>query len=141
MEVQMPTCKRWLGGLWFSFAALLFLVLIVQTIFGHYGAQPDEAWGWLLPSILPTLSLMIAVLVMDALGKSTKAKTVDKFFFLLTFGVSAFYLVMVALPIFLQPFTTQDPLAALKQSNLWLGPLQGLVSGSLAAFFVKRGKA
>jgi hypothetical protein len=45
---------------------------------------------------------------------------------------------MLALPIFLQPFSTLDPVALLKQSSLWLGPLQGLVSAALAAFFIKR---
>jgi hypothetical protein len=45
---------------------------------------------------------------------------------------------MVTLTIILQPFAALDPLTLVKQSNLWLGPLQGLVSAALVAFFTKR---
>lgn len=138
MQLPMRRCKRRLAVAWFTGSALLFLVLTLQTIFGRNGSDASEAWGWLMPGILPTLSLITGVLVMDALGKSLKADAVDGFMFWLTFSLSVFYLVMVALPILLQPFTQVEPLALLKQSNLFLGPLQGLVSAALAAFFVKR---
>lgn len=140
MQIPMARCKRVLGTIWFLGAAFLFLLMIVQTIFGRYGSDATEAWGWLMPGLLPTLSLIVGVLVMDALGKSVKAKTVDGFMFWLTSGLSVFYLVMLALPILLQPFSQLEPVALLKQSNLYLGPLQGLVSAALAAFFVKREK-
>jgi hypothetical protein len=137
MALSMTAARRRLSVVWFTGAGLLFLVMIVQTVFDHYGSDAEEAWGWLLPGILPTLSLIIGVLVMDALGKSVKAAAVDGFMFWTAFGLSVFYLLMVALPILLQPFTGLEPLTTLKQSNLWLGPMQGLVSAALAAFFVK----
>ena len=137
MALSMAAAKRRLSVVWFTGAGLLFLVMILQTIFGRYGADAEEAWGWLLPGILPTLSLIIGVLVMDALGKGVKAQRVDAFMFWTSFGLSVFYLLMVALPILLQPFVSSEPLMLLKQSNLWLGPMQGLVSAALAAFFVK----
>lgn len=137
MALSMAAAKRRLSVVWFTGAGLLFLVMIVQTIFGHYGEDAEDAWGWLLPGVLPTLSLIIGVLVMDALGKSVKARAVDAFMFWTAFGLSVFYLLMVALPILVQPFTESEPLAVLRQSNLWLGPMQGLVSAALAAFFVK----
>jgi hypothetical protein len=31
-----------------------------------------------------------------------------------------------------------EPLNLMTQSNLWLGPFQGLVTASIGAFFVKR---
>jgi hypothetical protein len=96
----------------------------------------EEAWAWLLPGILPTLSLIIGVLVMDALGMSVRAATVDGFMFWAAFGLSVFYLVIVALPILLQPFSAIEPLWMLRQSNLWLGPMQGLVGAAPAAFFI-----
>ena len=138
MQVSMMRCKRRLGALWFAWSAFLFILLTLQTVFGRYGSSADEAWGWLMPGILPTLSLIVGVLVMDALGKSVKVKSVDSYFFWLTFALCSFYLLMVTLSILLQPFATLDALALLKQSNLWLGPLQGLVSAALVAFFTKR---
>jgi hypothetical protein len=137
MALSMTAARRRLSVVWFTGAGLLFLVMIMQTFLGHYGSDAEEAWGWLLPGVLPTLSLIIGVLVMDALGKSVKASRVDGFMFWTAFGLSAFYLLMVALPILVQPFIGSEPLALLKQSNLWLGPMQGLVSAALAAFFVK----
>ena len=59
------------------------------------------------------------------------------FVFCFIFILSGSYLVMLALPIFLQPFTFKNPLETMKQSNLWIGPFQGLVSASIGAFFVK----
>jgi hypothetical protein len=138
MQVSMTRCKRRLGVLWFAWSGLLFVLLTLQTVFGRYGSNADEAWGWLLPGILPTLSVIISVLVMDTLGQSVKVKSVDNYFFRLTFSLCSFYLMMVTLSIILQPFAALDPLALVKQSSLWLGPLQGLVSAALVAFFTKR---
>jgi hypothetical protein len=140
-RLPMARCKQWLGGLWFSTAAILFLLVILQTIFGKYGANAKDAWGWLLSQIMPTLSLIIGVLVIDALDKGPTTNGADRFLFRLTFGLSVFYLLMVLLPIIIQPFTELGPLELLTQSTLWLAPLQGLVSASLAAFFVKREKS
>ena len=133
----MVTCKRRLATLWFLASGFLFLVVTTQTIFGKYGDQATDAWGWLLPTILPTLSLILGVLVMDARGKVVREQEVDRFLFDLTVGLSAVYLLMVALTIFVQPLVSTGAIALMKQSKLWLGPFQGLVSGSMGAFFVK----
>lgn len=136
-RVSMVTCKRRLATLWFLASGFLFLVVTTQTIFGKYGDQATDAWGWLLPTILPTLSLILGVLVMDARGKVVREQEVDRFLFDLTVGLSAVYLLMVALTIFVQPLVSTGAIALMKQSKLWLGPFQGLVSGSMGAFFVK----
>jgi hypothetical protein len=87
---------------------------------------------------MPTLSLITGVMVMDTLGKGIKIKKVDRFIIRLTYAVSATYIFVVASTIFFQPFSTVPLLDLMKQSNLWLGPFQGLASASLAAFFVKK---
>ena len=86
-------------------------------------------------------NIFVGALVMDALGKGIKRKTVGRFVFRLSFSLSALYLFAVALTILLQPFASLSPLELMKQSNLWLGPFQGLVSASIGAFFVKREQA
>ena len=138
-RVLMATCKRRLATLWFLAGGFLFLVVTVQTVLGKYGDGASDAWGWLLPTVLPTLSLILGVLVMDARGKAMKDQEVDRFLFDLTLGLSAVYLLIVALTIFVQPWVSTGAIALMKQSKLWLGPFQGLVSGSMGAFFV-RGK-
>ncbi|MBU4445014.1 hypothetical protein KJ656_08045 [bacterium] len=137
MTLPMSNCKRKLATLWFSGAGVLFFVLLLQTIFGRYGNRSPDAWSWFLPTILPTLSLVIGVLVMDVLGKGLRAIVVDAFLFRLTFGISTAYLVAVLLLFLLQPFSTVSPFDLLNQSNLWLGPFQGLVAAAMGAFFVK----
>src|SRR5262249_4969396 len=111
--------------------------LLAQTILGRYGERASEAWSWLLPTIMPTLSLMIGVLVMDALGHGIKIMEIDAFLFKLTFGISSAYLAAVFLIVILQPLSRLSPFDLMGQSNLWLGPFQGLVAAALGAFFVK----
>lgn len=49
---------------------------------------------------------------------------------------SVFYLLLVAVTILAQPFLQDvSPIELMHRSNLWLGPLQGLTAGVLAAFF------
>lgn len=140
MELSMVKCKRRLAVVWFAGGGFLFFLVFLQSTLGAYGDNVADAWGWLMPSIMPTLSLMIAVFVTDMLDKRTQTQHntgADAFFFRLTFYLSIAYLVVVLLTLLLQPFATLPPTELLKQSHLWMGPLQGLVTASLGAFFVK----
>jgi hypothetical protein len=137
MKLSMAQCKRRLATLWFCGAGSIFFVIFLQTVFGHYGDKTPEVWGWLLPTIMPTLSLSIGVLVMDALGKGASIPRIDAFLYQLTFGLSMAYLFAVLLLFVLQPLTTVPPLQLMQQSNLWLGPFQGLVAAGMGAFFSK----
>lgn len=135
MTVSMPRCKRRLATAWFLGAGVIFFVVYLQTIFGRYGEKTTEVWSWLMPTIIPTLSLAIGVLVMDALGKGAKIARADEFLFRLTLAISCAYLIAVLLLFLLQPFTDVPPLQLMQQSNLWLGPFQGLVAAGMGAFF------
>ncbi len=61
MQVSMAQCEARLATLWFIGAGTLFTVVLIQTIMGHYGDKIDEVWGWFLPTVMPTLSLVIGV--------------------------------------------------------------------------------
>lgn len=141
MTTSLPVvrCRKRLATLWFAGSGILFFLVLVQTLLGHYGDKANEAWGWALPTIMPTLSLIIGVLVADALGKGTRTtQGVSAFLFRLTFSLSAAYLLVVVLTIVFQPFASLSPIELMRQANLWLGPFQGLVSASLGVFYVKR---
>lgn len=135
MTVSMSRCKRRLATVWFLGAGTIFFVVYLQTIFGRYGDKTTEVWSWLLPTVIPTLSLAIGVLVMDGLGKGAKVARADEFLYRLTLGISCAYLISVFFLFLLQPFTTVPPLQLMQQSNLWLGPFQGLVAAGMGAFF------
>jgi hypothetical protein len=139
MQIPMEECKIKLATTWFVGSGFVFLILVLQTIFGRFGdGEVSEAWGWLLPSIMPTLSLILSVLVMDAQGTGTNKRTVDRFLFRLSFGLSLAYLIIVASVILLRYFAPYKPLELMKLSNYWLGPLQGLVIVAVGVFFVKK---
>ena len=135
--LPMARCKRRLATVWFILSGLIFLLLVVQTVMGRYGDGATDAWGWFLPNVMPTLSLIVAVLVLDQMGKGARTGTADRFLFRLAISLSAAYLLLILLSILIQPFAALPPLQLMQQSNLWLGPLQGLVAGALGAFFIK----
>jgi len=138
MKVPMDRCKKRLSVVWFIGGGFVFFILLLQTMFGRFGANAIEAWGWFLPTVMPTLSLMLGVLIADAVSKKATTKSVDRFLFRLAFTLSFVYVLVVALTVLLQPLSAfSNPLELMGLSNLWLGPLQGLVAAVIATFFDK----
>jgi len=134
------TKSKWVfASIWLGGAGLVFTILVVQSLVGRYGAQSQEAWAWYLPTVMPTLSLIIGVLVSDF--RTAKADALPlpvsaRGLLWLGIGLSVFYLLLVAVTILAQPFVQDvSPIELMHRSNLWLGPLQGLTAGVLAAFF------
>jgi len=138
--ISVRTCKKRLASLWISVGLALFILLVLQSTLGKFGTQVEEAWAWFLPTIMPTLSLIIGVLVLDVSSTRQRDKQIDLFLFRLAFYLSAIYLALVMLVPLIQPFTGSPPFELMKRSNFWLGPLQGIVAAVLGAFFVKGAK-
>lgn len=140
---------RWrLALIWFPFSALIFLLLIAQSIGGVFGADLQRVWGWAMPNFLPTISLMLTVFGADAMRPaSDSAVVVRKGFFVLSCSMSVFYLLIFLLTILVQPslqlFGNGDDavvakLKLLETSNIWLGPLQAMVVAAIGVvFFLK----
>jgi hypothetical protein len=138
---------RWrLAAVWFPACGVVFLLLIGQSIGGVFGDEIQRVWGWALPNFVPTLALMISVFAAEAVKPHAKDTSfVRKNFYLLALGLSVFYLGLLLFSILIQPFlhwingAAGGGIAArmdlLETSNLWLGPLQGLVVGSLSVLF------
>jgi hypothetical protein len=146
MKVPITKCKYWLATVWLAAFLFLLTVLILQATFGRYGTnasdgKASEAFSWFLPTIVPTLSLIIGVLVSDARDDRKDVKLVDQMMYRLSMLLSIFYLAMVSLIFFIDPFTNWSQLQLMKISNLWLGPLQGLVSATIGVFFFSKESA
>jgi hypothetical protein len=135
--ITTRVCKRRLAALWFGVGLVLFRVLALQSVFNRFGDRVEEAWSWFLPSIVPTLSLIVGVLVLDFTSGTDTEKRIAPFYFWLAFLLSVVYLVLISMTLFLQPFIGVPLLDLMKRSNLWLRPLQGLVAAALGVFFVK----
>ncbi len=133
--VDIGPCKVRLAQLWLAGGAVLYGILLAQSLIGYYGEEVADAWSWLLPTTLPTLSLIVGLLVADTKRKPKKTDQVNRFVFQLAMGLSAFYLTAVLLTLLVQPLIEFAPPEVMKRSNLWLAPLQGLVAAALGAFY------
>ncbi|HWJ37609.1 MAG TPA: hypothetical protein VNR86_02465 [Sphingomicrobium sp.] len=138
---------RWaLGKIWFIGAALIAALLIFQSLAGVYEGRTQAVWGWALPNIMPTLSLMIGVFAAAALQDHVESDSmhVRRPFFRLAMGMSAFHLIVVAATIIAQPFlgtiagSQANPMTLFDMSNIWLGVLQGMVAAIIGALFFSK---
>jgi hypothetical protein len=141
---------RWtLAKVWFCGAGMFILVLIAQSFGTIYEGHIPEVWSWALPTVMPTVSLIIAVLRSTALQKNEQTdegtQHVRRPFYVVTFWLSIFYLALLlgsvlSAPMmsFLHSEETFSPFDAMKLSNLWLAPIQGLVIGCLGTLFFQK---
>jgi len=151
-RTPLETARWQLATVWFGGSGIIALILFVQSLLGAFGQHVQQVWGWAVPNILPSLSLMMIVFVGTALvdDPETDKMAVRTPFLRLCLGLSGFHLLCVALVILLQPFMASrtpdgqdfDPMASFTVANLLLGPLQGLVAAALGAlFFTKSQRA
>ncbi len=140
MRIPIANTKKRLTIIWFSGSGIIFALLLLRTISGKFGTEAKDTWGLMLPTFLPTLSLIIGILIADATASknSEDTATVDRFFFYLSSFLSTAYLATVVLIILLNPFSTLSLPELMHLSNLWLAPFQGLVAASLGAFLVSK---
>ncbi len=137
MKIDVRHCRYTLMVTWFAGACVIALILIAQQVRGYYGDDADVAWSWFTPNVVPTLSLMVAVLV-AAQQETGPARQVDRAFYRLTLAVSAFYLALLLGTVLVQPFAARQPLEVMKDSLWYLAPFQGLSTGLIGAFFLKK---
>lgn len=134
--IKFDKAKKNMAILWLIFAAMIFTIFIIMT-FTKFQNYDQTAWNWLLPSLLPTLSLIIGVLVTDSSSKTDLDVTVGRFYYIIAMGCSVFYLTLLLGLILLHSEMSIDIETMFKRSNIFLGPLQGLVSASIGIFYYK----
>ena len=139
--LPLAEARLGLARLWFSGSGLFALILIAQSIAGKYEKEVQEVWGWALPTILPTLSLILAVLGASALKTEQEQIKVQRTFYSIALWLSAGYLGLILVTLLIEPLTVLSALSLYKLSNLWLGPFQGLVTSSIGVLFFTREKA
>lgn len=136
--MQMTAARKGLTKVWFTGGLFFLLLMIIKSLLNNYGSDTDKAWSWALPTIMPTLLLIVGVLVGQQMSAKPTEVTVDPFLYKLTFWLSVFYLTVVILTILLTPFAARTQIEVMQLSNFYLGPLQGLVGAAFGAFFVAR---
>jgi hypothetical protein len=140
MTQRLPVveCQRRLAILWLAGTGAAFLVVLAQTIGGKYGEESGKAWAWFVPTVLPTASLIVGVII--AQGRQPESgDTVSRLSYSLSWWLSLLYLILVLLTPIAEPLAGyQNPLDFLTTSTAWLTPVQSLVSIALGGFFVAR---
>jgi hypothetical protein len=141
-DVRTRFAWAWLIG-----AGLMFLLLVLQSLMHVYadptGDKTPEVWGWFLPTIMPSLGLIITVLTYTALDPNMTGAVVRKSYVPVAFWLSVVYLATVLLTVLIQPFsakTAAEAVNMMRTSNLWLGPFQGIVASALGILFVTKEK-
>jgi hypothetical protein len=134
--VPLERVRNHLAGLWFVGAVLIVGIVVLQSLLGKYGDRTENVWEWLLPTIMPTIGMIISVLGYSALDATASRFTVKRSFYRIAVYLSVFYQFLVLLTILIQPLVGTDPLELMHTSNLWLGPIQGVVASALGVLFV-----
>ena len=136
--VPLDEVRTRLALLWLVSAGVIFLTLVLQSLRLVYGDRTQEVWGWILPTLMPTLALIVTVLGYSALDPAMNRAVVRRAFFQVSFYLSVAYLVLTYITILMQPLAASDPVELMRMSNLWLGPFQGLVASALGVLFVSK---
>jgi len=139
--VPLSRARSRLAGQWLIGAGVIFLLLILQSVFGKYHDKAQQVWSWALPSLMPTLTLIISVLGANALEPQDEGGSVRKSFYYLAMWLSTAYLMLILFTILIEPFTTFDSAQLLNLSNLWLGPFQGFVASAIGLLFFTKKKS
>jgi hypothetical protein len=131
--VSAVKARRVLLVIWLFGTVLLVGLVFAQTVANRYGPYDEKVWGWLLPCIMPTVGLMLAVVFAPTVSR----EVIDRFLFYLSSVLSVLYLGLVAATLLVQPASSLSPLDLLERSHLWLGPSQGLIDASVGALFLR----
>lgn len=134
---------------WLVYSAIIFIIYFVQARLGRYGQHAGDVWEWLFKFLIPSLSLMIGVLIIQVSAQPSDQE-IDLFYFRLAMGMSYFFLIMLFLSAFLIPIIhmqhnsnliiteQKNIIQAFDAYNGILIPLQGLSTITLGIFFSKK---
>jgi hypothetical protein len=137
-RTPLEQARNSLAVIWFVGAGLAFLLLATQSILGRWGSSLQEVWAWFVPTIGPTLALMLGVIGATAIQEQQEERTVKSFFLGLSKGLSAFYLIVLLLTMLLEPISPMGGMKLFSVSNYWLSPLQSLVVAAITVLFTSQ---
>jgi len=132
--IVLEKIRMKLAKIWFIGTALPFFLMTIQSVLGKYEPKTQEAWSWFIPLVFPTLTLMVSVMGVDAVGQYRR-KVIRIGFANIVVWLSFAYIGALTIVILLEPLSAQDPFKVFSISNFFLGPLQGVVVAALGYLF------
>jgi cytochrome bd-type quinol oxidase subunit 2 len=134
-NVQLESARHKMAKIWFGGSAFPFMILVIQSIMGKYQGNVQGAFTWFIPTVFPTLTLMISVIGAAAL-KPRESRVVREGFLSITTWISIVYLSLLSLILLLQPVSDyRDPFKLFADSNFFIAPLQGICVAALGFLF------
>jgi hypothetical protein len=163
--VPLGKVRARLTGVWLLWSACIFTIVIVQSVLHKYGGgtiavdgavtltaptdtsrsddetkedRTADVWKWLLPNLLPTLTMMVSAVAASAFIQK-EGICVRRDFYISAMGLSVFYLATLSGLLLCQPIANPTSataqLKSLQTSNVATGPVQGLVAAALGVLF------
>lgn len=139
-RIPLERARNVIATFWFPLVAVLFIILVLQTIFGRYEGSVQEVWAWFQPTVFPTSALILGVIGATALQPDSDKRTVKRFFFRLSCGLAIFYLAILLLILLLDPLAPIHGLELFNLSNYFLAPLQSVVVAAITVLFTSQEK-
>ena len=94
--------------IWLVGGGAILLLFIAQTQIGAFDGQEDKAWQWLLPNLLPTLTLVLGVTRLTVAGRERRSGAWPSLF-LPSLLTSLLFLAALLLSLLLLPFARKSP--------------------------------
>lgn len=130
-------------AIWWGFGLAILLTFFWIALDGsNFGEHQDQAIDWIIPHLVPTMSLTGAVAYMAPAREERAVTRQMRFAFLLTCAISVIYLLLIAAVIVHAVTGTgvesaRGAVDTLTGWNKLLGIFQGLAASSIGVFFVR----
>jgi hypothetical protein len=143
MSITINEAQKRLARLWGIGAAAAFLLLLWVSFGAHVfkAESVSDAWNWLLPLVMPFLTLIVTSVVSEAQQQNPSTAPTSGLALALAWWISLGYILLTIGSLLAVLWLPAEPVALLKMSNLWLTPIQTLLSAAMGVFFTQRRQA
>lgn len=122
---------------WLTWGTLILLGMVVLASSPLFGEDTRAAWEWLIPHVLPMMALVGGVQVAQA-GQNARPAAAGGFTPSVIGAIffSFLYLALLSYSL-LNALASAEPLQSLKMLDLVLGGLLTILTGTMAAIYVR----
>ncbi len=135
--MSTKAAQRYLAGTWIAGFVLLTIVMFSQgVVFGIYGEYGERMWDWFRAATVPTVTLMLGVVVAEALSGDAPDTKADRLLFWAAMVLSLVYLGSLVVVSALVGF--RFSIGPVDASLQYMEIQQGVLLVVLGAFFARR---
>lgn len=131
---SIHTIRIRLSYLWFSLSALLFILLLVQSINDPKVAK--QIWTWFTPLVLPGTGLIVGLWIAIK-QKNHNEEAMNSFSASLSQGFVLFYFFCLYATVLASVFVTVTLSEWLETSQLWIGMIQAPTLAVIGKLFAE----